>query len=137
MPTKSRPTSLRISESVEQYAAVEANRTKRIKSAVYESLLDEAVRVRLFPGIAFRGSDWQREPWVIGAGVDVWEIVEAFEACARSPDRLTETTDIAESDLRLALSYYERFPQEIEEAIRENNLSLEELRCRFPTALFA
>ena len=33
----------------------------------------------LFPGVAFRGADWERRAWVIGTALDVWEIVEAFD----------------------------------------------------------
>jgi hypothetical protein len=30
-------------------------------------------------GIGFRGDDVHRRPWVIGSGLDVWEIVQMFE----------------------------------------------------------
>jgi hypothetical protein len=33
--------------------------------------------MRLFPGIAFRGADWERRAGVIGTALDVWQIVEA------------------------------------------------------------
>ncbi len=34
-------------------------------------LAEEAMKTRFFPGIAFRGVDWDRRPWVIGTALDV------------------------------------------------------------------
>lgn len=42
--------------------AAEARRTHRSKGAVIEGLAEEALRARMFPGIAFRGEDWDRCP---------------------------------------------------------------------------
>ncbi len=33
-------------------------------------------------GIAFRGADWNRRPWMTGTAFDVWEIVAASRASA-------------------------------------------------------
>ena len=38
---------------------------------------EEALRTRMFPGIAFRGDDWDRRPWVIGTAFDVWQVIDA------------------------------------------------------------
>jgi len=40
--------------------------------------------------------------------------------------------DLSERQIRLALGYHERFPEEIDAAIAENRRSLEELRAEFP-----
>jgi len=34
--------------------------------------------MRLFPGVAFRGADWERRAWVMGTALDVWQIVDAY-----------------------------------------------------------
>jgi hypothetical protein len=72
MAAKSTPFSMRISKGLEEFVEREARRTGRSKGAVVEALADEALRMRLFPGIAFRGADWERRPWVIGTASDVW-----------------------------------------------------------------
>ena len=79
MATKSAPFSMRISKSMEELVEREAERTGRSKGAVVEALADEALRMRLFPGVAFRGTDWDRRAWVIGSAFDVWQIVEAYQ----------------------------------------------------------
>jgi hypothetical protein len=36
----------------------EVGRTGRSRGAIVEALAEEAMRTRMFPGIAFRGIDW-------------------------------------------------------------------------------
>lgn len=110
----------------------EARRTRRSKGAVVEALAEEALKTRLFPGIAFRGADWERRAWVIGTALDVWQIVDAHRDFG-SVEKMTADTDLTERQIRLALAYYERFPQEIDDMIELNRATLDELRTRFPT----
>jgi uncharacterized protein (DUF433 family) len=95
-------------------------------------LTEEALRTRRFPGIAFRGVDWDRRPWVIGTGLDVWEIVAASRRFP-SPQEMAARTDLGEPHIRLALAYYAEFAEEIDEAIRENETPLSQLQREFPT----
>jgi len=55
MANTAAPFSIRLSKGLDAAVADEARRTKRSKGAVLESLADEAMRLRRFPGIAFRG----------------------------------------------------------------------------------
>ncbi len=83
------------------------------------NLPEEAARMRRFPGIGFRGADARRRAWVIGSGLDVWEIVVAHRDFG-SVKRMAAETDLAEPRIRLALAYREQYPEEIDEAILEN-----------------
>ena len=123
---------MRLSDTTDRLVNEEARRTRRTKGAVVEGLAEEALRTRRFPGIAFRGSDWDRRPWVIGTALDVWEIT----AASRSYDTASEMasgTDLTEPQIRLALAYYAEFPQEIDAAIAENERPLAELQRQYPT----
>jgi hypothetical protein len=51
---------MRLSKRLEALVDREARRTGRSRGAIIEALADEALRMRLFPGIAFRGADWER-----------------------------------------------------------------------------
>lgn len=110
----------------------EARRTRRSKGAVIEALAAEALRTRLFPGIAFRGADWERRPWLIGTAFDIWEVARAYQDFG-SVERMVAETDMSERQIRVALAYYHRFPEEIDAAIAEDRRSLAELRRAFPT----
>jgi uncharacterized protein (DUF433 family) len=129
---KSAPLSVRLSLPVDELVTQEARRTRRSKSAVVESLADEALRCRMFPGIAFRGADWARRPWVVGTALDVWEIIRALEDFG-AVERLLAESDLGERRLRVALAYYERYRDEVDAAIAEGRRTAEEVIERYPT----
>lgn len=131
MSAKSAPFSMRLSKTMEALVETEATRTGRSKGAVVEALADEALRMRLFPGIAFRGLDWDRRAWVIGTALDVWQIVDAYREIG-SVEQIADGGSATERNINLALAYYERFPEEIDTAIADNHRSIEQLRDEFP-----
>ena len=87
--------------------------------------------MRLFPGIAFRGTDWERRAWVIGTALDVWQIVDAYRDIG-SVERMVEGGSASQRSIDLALRYYQRFPEEVDIAIAENSRSIEQLQNEFP-----
>jgi uncharacterized protein (DUF433 family) len=123
---------MRLSDVTDQLVSEEAKRTRRTKGAVVEGLAEEALRTRRFPGIAFRGSDWNRRPWVIGTALDVWEIVAASRS-HRTPSDMATATELTEPQLRLALAYYAQFPDEIDAGIAVSRRPLAELQRQYPT----
>ena len=52
---------------------------------------EETARTRRFPGIAFRGDDARRRAWVIGSGLDVWEIIQMLEDFGSADALVAET----------------------------------------------
>lgn len=131
MATKSAPFSMRLSRRLEALVDREAKRTGRSKGAIVEALADEALRMRLFPGIAFRGADWERRAWVIGTALDVWQIVDAHRDIG-SIESMAEGGSANERQIRLALDYHEMFPEEIDSAVAENRRPIEQLEEEFP-----
>jgi hypothetical protein len=89
MATKSAPFSMRLSKRMETLIDREAKRTGRSKGAIVEALADEALRMRLFPGIGFMGRDWDRRAWVMGTGLDVWQVVDIYKDVG-SVERMVE-----------------------------------------------
>ena len=131
MATKSAPFSMRLSKQMEALVDREARRTGRSRGAIVEGLAEEALRMRLFPGIAFRGADWERRAWVIGTALDVWQIVDAHRDIDSIAD-MAAGGSANERQIRLALDYYERFPEEIDAAVADNRRPLEQLQEEFP-----
>jgi hypothetical protein len=122
---------MRLSQRMEALVESEARRTGRSKGAIVEGLAEEAMRMRLFPGVAFRGADWERRAWVIGTALDVWQIVDAYRDIG-SVERMAEGGSANERQIQLGLDYYERFPEEIDTAISENRRPIEQLEEEFP-----
>ena len=81
---KSKPFTIRLSEEVGGWLERENRRTRLPKSALLEVLAEESIRTRLFPGIGFRGAEHSRRAWVIGTGLDVWELAFRDTVSARA-----------------------------------------------------
>jgi uncharacterized protein (DUF433 family) len=131
---KSAPFSMRLSEDTDRLITALAKRTKRSKGAVVEALATEALKAQLVPGIAFRDEDYNRRAWVIGTGLDVWQIVEAYRDFDEDRERMLAETDLSEGQLRTALAYSRRFPEEVEEFIALNRRPVDELLRDYPHA---
>ena len=123
---------LRVSGDLDEYLAQSARQLQRSKNEVAAQMLEEGRRLRMFPGIAFRGTDWGRRPYLVGAGLDVWEamsIVRDYDDAAA----LERDTPLRRADIELAEAYARRFPDEIEAAIVANGVGVETLAAEFPT----
>ncbi len=125
------PFSIRLGEAADLLVREEGRRTGRSRSAVVKELAEEAAKERLFPGIAFRDSP--RRAWVIGSGLDVWELVELDRAHEGDEQALREAHPlVTDRHLRLARAYTERFPDEVQRFLEESRRPLEELLSLYP-----
>ena len=128
---KSEPITLRLSSELDRWVTDEARRTRRPKGTVVEALAEEALKARRFPGIAFRGDDWDRRAWMTGSALDVWEIVRAYQECG-SVDELAGQGGLSERQTKLALAYYLHYPEEIDDRLDRDHRQLDELRTAYP-----
>lgn len=128
---KTQPFSVRLGPAANVLVTEEARRTGRSRSAVVEELAEEAAKMRLFPGIGYRGRP--RRAWVIGSGLDVWEIVDLLRSYGDDAERLRRSHPlVTDRHLRLARAYAERFPEEIEGLLEANSRPFDELRALYP-----
>jgi uncharacterized protein (DUF433 family) len=128
---KGQPFSVRLEGATERVVEAEARRMRRSKSAVVEAFTEETARTRRFPGIAFRGDDARRRAWMIGSGLDVWEILQMLEDYG-FPEKLVAETHLSMAQVRLAIAYRNAYPEEIDEAVADNRRPLGELKALFP-----
>ena len=128
---KSQPFSIRLGEQADLLVRDEVRRSGRSRSVVVEELAEEAAKTRLFPGVAFRGTP--RRAWVIGTGLDVWEIVELLRSYEDDERKLRAAHPLVdERHLRLARAYAARFPDEIAAFVEDARRPLDELRRSYP-----
>lgn len=132
---KTEPFSIRLSPATDAIVTEEARRSGRSRGAIVEELALEAAKMRLFPGIGFRGRP--RRAWIIGTGLDVWEIVEVLASFQDDAARvIAEYPLLTERQLRLAQAYAERFSDEIRQLLEDNRRPLDELRQLYPFLSF-
>ena len=129
--TKSEPITLRLSSELDRWVTDEARRTRRPKGTVVEALAEEALTARRYPGIAFRGDDWERRAWVTSSALDVWEIVRAYQECG-SVDELASQRGLSERQITMALAYYQHYPEEIDARLERDRRQLDDLRAAYP-----
>ena len=76
-----------------------------------------------FPGIVFRTGPTGRRAGVLN-GPDVWEIVADIRRAVRARRdpiaTVARTTNLRADQIRLAAAYYDAFPDEIDERIRDD-----------------
>jgi uncharacterized protein (DUF433 family) len=128
---KGQPFSVRLQEDTERLVEAEARRTRRTKSAVVEAFTEETARTRRFPGVAFRGDDARRRAWVIGSGLDVWEIIHMLQDFGSS-DELVAETQLSAAQVRLAVAYRDAYADEVADAVVENRRPIADVGALFP-----
>jgi hypothetical protein len=135
---KGQPFSVRFTKRVDQFMELEAQRLKRSKSSLVEELATEAATQRRFPGVAFRGEGPFREPWILGTGLDVWELCQLIDAYEGDLDRLVDDhVPVELHHCRLAESYRREHPDEIADAIGQNRRTPEDWLALYPFVEFA
>jgi uncharacterized protein (DUF433 family) len=88
-----------------------ARRARRSFSEVSQELLEEAVRMRVCPGIHFAEEPSGREAKVTGSGLGVWEVISTYKGVKGDAKKLGKWhPHLSAVQLRAALTYYDRFP---------------------------
>jgi uncharacterized protein (DUF433 family) len=128
---KAEPFSIRLRKEDDHFVKEEARRLRRSRGAIVEAYASEAIRMRRYPGIAFRGEDYRRRAWVLGTGLDVWEIVALLRDFTSEREVIAEY-QLTPGQIRVALAYHRDFREEVDELIARGRRSEEELRSGYP-----
>jgi hypothetical protein len=104
---------------------------EKLLNDIRDGLAEETLRMKLFPGIAFHGPKGERRAYIAGTDFDVWQIIDAERAFDLTQS-MVGGEGAGERRIRLALAYYERYPEEIDTAISEHHRELARSRDGFP-----
>ncbi len=130
MAKKGGPISIRLRPGFEKLLELEAGRAGVPKTRMLETLAEEALRMRRFPGLVFRGPEHRRRASVAGTGLDVWEIVMLHDAEGR--EALVRAHPVTGRQLDLALAYYGEHAEEVDDILRENDRPPEHWQRLYP-----
>lgn len=127
-----RSTSFRLGDDARRRLHERAEREGISATALLERLIVEGVDTLDHPGIVYRGSGQDRRA-ALAAGPDVWEIVARLRQLEGSEEEriatLAAESDLHPRQLRSALEFAARHPEEIERRIARNEEAIAESRA--------
>ena len=85
-----------------------------------QTLLEEAVRTQACPGIYFADEPAGRVAKVAGTGLGVWEVIRAYKTVKGHEKKLKKwLPHVSSAQLKAAIFYSARFPEEIDAEIAD------------------
>ena len=117
-------------ERLDLFARRLGNGTTRTKAAVM--LLEESLREASFAFIEYRDSPIGRQPCMKGAGLAIWKVVMIARQHEMNAESMAQDYPYPVQNLRSALSFYEAYSEEINQAIEDNDVGFEALKRLLP-----
>ncbi len=119
--------SLRIPENILKEIDQIAKETQKDFSSIAKSLLEEAVKIYRCPGIIFTEGIRGRRARVAGTGIEVWEMIAAYQGVNRNKSRLHRAYHwLTDQQIQSAIGYYNLYTEEVDLLIAENEKWTEE-----------
>jgi hypothetical protein len=126
-----RPTSFRLPEELLEQLESAGRASGTSVTALVTTILDEGLKTRSFPGIAYRDGASGRRAGLVG-GPDVWELVRDLR---HTPGRgmkrietLAEQVGLSAAQVRLATDFYAEFPDDIDRLIEADEQAARRVR---------
>jgi len=122
----STPVAIRFDEDLLAEVRRVAKRRATSVSALVQMFAEEGVRVLQVPAIVFRDGPAGRRAGVAGS-LDVWEVIAATRHMSGplEPPKIAASLGVDQRIVEVALDYYSRFPEEIDEWIADNDREAE------------
>ncbi len=91
-------------------------------SIMLNRLITEALRMFQCPGVIFTNSpSGKRRATLAGTGLDVWEVINICRSYGKNQKKILRDYPLTETQLNVALNYYELYKNEIDGEIKQNN----------------
>jgi hypothetical protein len=133
--THSTVLSMRLSMESSKRLKRMANRHGWTASDASARLVEEGLRRSEFAFIDFRDSSTGRQAYIQGSTLAVWEIMLLLRSYKGNVPAVAKHLRWPEAKVRAAVNYAEVFPEEIQEAMSENDSAdIEKLKRMLPQA---
>src|SRR5215469_6395368 len=134
--TRSMVLSMRLSKESGKRLKRMANRHGWTPSDASARLVEEGLRRSEFAFLDFRDSPVGRQAYIQGSTLAVWEVIFLLRSYRGNVAALAKHLHWPEAKVRSALSYSEAYPEEINEAIADNDSTdFERLKRMLPQAV--
>jgi hypothetical protein len=125
---KSEP--IRLPPDLLQALRVRSTQTGEPVERLVQRYVDEGIRLDRHPGILFRDGPSGRRAVVLG-GPDVWQVIIAARGAPERGDALiaalAERIGVPVGNIRIAISYYAEYPEEVDRFIEMNEEEAERI----------
>jgi uncharacterized protein (DUF433 family) len=108
-----------------------ARREKRSINEIGTRIVDEWLRQERFEHIEFRSFNGERLACVTGR-LQVWQVIMVARGYEMDVLRTAGHLHLKPQQVRAAFNYYASYPDEIDQALLENDLSFEQLKEMLP-----
>jgi hypothetical protein len=92
-----------------------AHQIRETRTGLAERYLEEGLRMDEHPGIGFVDGPAGRRAFLLGTGLDVWQVIDVVKANRGSVAAAARYLEVPEALLRVATRYYAAFPDEIDD----------------------
>jgi uncharacterized protein (DUF433 family) len=123
---------VRLPEETAEAIRQMARREKRSVSEVGARIMEEYLRQNRFAHIEFRTFQGERHA-CIKDRLPIWQVIMVAKGYAMDVARTAEHLGLKPEQVQSALHYYEAYPEEIDEALQENDAGYERLKERLPS----
>jgi uncharacterized protein (DUF433 family) len=127
----SQPVTVRLAEPSAEALRFLARKEHRSVSEVGGRLIEEGIRQNRFPYIEFRSFNGERHACIKGA-LQVWQAIMVAKGYEMNAEKAASHLCLKPEQVQAAISYYQSYPAEIDQALEENHIGEERLRQMFP-----
>jgi uncharacterized protein (DUF433 family) len=122
---------LRLPKSAAEAIRQIAQRERRSVNEIGVRIVEEWLRQNRFAHIEFRTFQGERHA-CIKDRLQVWQVIMVARGYGMDVGRTAEHLRLRPEQVQAAFQYYEAFPEEIDRALRENDLGYERLKESLP-----
>lgn len=100
-------------------------------SKVGSRLIEEGIRQIHFPFIEFRSFNGERHACIKGA-LQVWQAIMVAKGYGMDAEKVAYHLCLKPEQVIAALSYYQSYSEEVDQALEENDITEKKLQQEFP-----
>jgi hypothetical protein len=123
---------LRLPDGTAEALREMARREKRSLNEIGARAVGEWLRQNRFAHIEFRTFQGERHACIKGR-LQVWQVIMVGKGYGMDVEKTAEHLCLKPEQVRSAFCYYESFPEEIEQTLRENDIGFERLKEVLPS----
>jgi hypothetical protein len=127
----SQPVTVRLPEESWKELRQIAKRERRSVSEVGARFINEGLRQNEFTYIEFRSFNGERHACIKGA-LQVWQLIMVAKDYGMDAGKTAAHLDLGSEQVLAGFSYYAAYPEEIDQALAENDMGYERLKALLP-----